>query len=442
MGGTDGEQPYAGLVQGTDLVLYGTTYMGGTNNAGTVFKVNPDGSGNTPIYAFSHSTVDPLGLSNPSGLIQATDGGLYGTTGSGGAVGFGSVFRLNIDGTQFTVLHSFSPVTGYQPAAALIQGNDGDLYGTTANGGSFGAGTVFKLGTDGSGFVQLYSFGAVSGDAGGPQAPLLQGADGSLFGTSYAGGTTATGGASGYGSVFKLNAEGTGETVLHSFLSSGGDGQHPYGSLIQDSTDALYGTTQEGGSFANGGSSGFGTVFKLNPDGTGYTILHNFDPTAGDGKYPNSALVLGNDGALYGTTEFGGTNNVGVVFRLNTDGSEYTVLYSFGSNPGDGGNPKAPLVRAASGGLFGTAQLGGTGNNGTIFRLNPARPTISLATAGPTRTFSVAAAPHFKYQIEVSLDAIHWMLLTNLNNPDGIMQFTDTGATSAPQRFYRAAWVP
>jgi uncharacterized repeat protein (TIGR03803 family) len=439
-GGPDGQQPYAGLVQGVDQVLYGTTYMGGTNNAGTIFKVNPDGSGNTPIYHFNRSTINPLGLSYPSGLIQGADGGLYGTTGFGGTAGRGSVFRINTDGTAFTVLHSFGTTGGYEPTVAVTQGDDGTLYGTTQGGGDFGFGTVFKLNTNGTGFTQLYSFGAFSDDARSPQAPLLQGLDGNLYGTSSAGGASAIGGASGYGTIFRLRPDGSGEAVLHSFVTSGGDGQRPYASLVQDGAGALYGTTQEGGNFANGGSSGFGTVFKLNPDGTQFTILHNFNPGTGDGKYPNSALVIGTDGALYGTTEFGGTNNSGVVFNLNTDGSQYEVLYSFGSTVGDGANPKAPLVRAASGGLFGTAQFGGESNNGTIFRVNPAPSTISVATVRQPRTLALVAAPHFTYRIDVSTDAVHWVVLTNVANLDGLIQFTDP--SSAPQKFYRAAWVP
>lgn len=444
MGGADGKQPYAGLIQGTDRALYGTTYMGGSNNAGTIFKVNPDGSGNTPIYHFGASNIDPFGLVYPSGLIQGADGGLYGTTGFGGSAGRGSVFRINTDGTGYTVLHSFGSSGGYEPTSALVQGRDGNLYGTTQFGGSSDSGGVFKLSTNGTGFVELYIFGASAGDARSPQAPLLQGIDGALYGTSSAGGTSALGGASGYGSVFKLNPDGTGEMVIHSFLPSGGDGQRPYGGLIQDGTGALYGTTQEGGSMANGGSSGSGTIFRLNPDGTGYTILHSFTPQAGDGKYPNSALVLGNDGALYGTTESGGSNSLGTVFKLNSDGSQYSVLYSFGSIPGDGSYPKAPLVRAASGGLFGTAQLGGQTNSGTIFRLNPSRSVVALVTAVPSHSLhlSLTATPDFQYQIQGSTDRVHWVVLTNLYNSTGVVQFTDPDMSKTPLRFYRGAWVP
>ena len=324
-GGIDGEQPYAGLVQGTDGALYGTTYLGGSNRAGTVFKINPNGSGNTPLFHFGNNNNDPFGLASPSGLIQGADGALYGPA-HGGSAGYGSVFRINPNGSGYAVLHSFDPSGGYSPNAALVQGRDGSLFGTTQSGGA-GFGTVFRLNTNG-GFTQLCAFGSATNDPQSPQSPLIQGADGALYGTSHAGGTSAVGGASGFGTVFKINTNGTGMTVLHNFMPSGGDGQNPYlAGLVQGSNGVLYGITQEGGSFANGGSSGFGTVFKINPDGTGYAILHNFNPSAGDGKYPNSALVPGNDGELYGNTEFGGSNNLGVVFRLRPDGSGYEVLY-------------------------------------------------------------------------------------------------------------------
>src|SRR4051812_33122439 len=181
-GGSDGQQPYAGLVQANDGILYGTTYLGGSNNVGVVFKVNPDGSGNSPIYHFGGNNVDPFGLAYPSGLIQGADGGLYGTTGFGGSASQGSVFRLNRDGSGYAVLHSFSPPQGYQPSAALVQGRDGSLFGTTQFGGSAGVGTVFRVSTNSEGFEQLYVFGLVAGNPQSPQAPLLQGVDDALYG--------------------------------------------------------------------------------------------------------------------------------------------------------------------------------------------------------------------------------------------------------------------
>ncbi|HYG35416.1 MAG TPA: choice-of-anchor tandem repeat GloVer-containing protein, partial [Clostridia bacterium] len=333
---------------------------------------------------------------------------------------------------------------GYQPTAALVQGPDGTLFGTTQFGGTAGGGTLFKLSTNGTDFALLYNFGTLPEDPLSPQAPLCLGSDGALYGTTSAGGASAAGGASGYGAVFRINADGSEPTVLHSFMPSQGDGQRPYGGLVQGSDGNLYGTTQEGGITADGGSIGFGTVFKIQPDGTDFSILHHFNPADGDGKYPNSALVIGNDGALYGTTEFGGKHNLGSVFRLKANGSDYQVLYSFGSRPGDGSYPKAPLVRASDGGLFGTAQFGGDNDLGTIFRLGPAPAVISAIQPLPDNTvlISLTSAPHFQYRIEGSSDQVHWVALTNLYNTHGTMQFIDTEAPKLPQRFYRAAWVP
>ncbi len=443
-GGLDGQQPQAALVQASDGLLYGTTYMGGSNNAGTIFRVSPDGSGNTSIYHFPKNPFNPGGLSDPSGLIEGTDGALYGASGGGGT-GLGSVFRINKDGTGFTTLHTFSlgQGGGYQPSAALVLARDGKLYGTTMFGGLYAMGTVFTMRTDGSGFVQLYSFGG-AGDPQQPMAPLVQGVDGYLYGPTPVGGASAVGGASGFGTVFKISTNGS-ETVLHSFLPSGGDGQYAYGGLVQGKDGTLYGVTQQGGSASSGGSTGLGTVFKLMPDGSGYTILHNFDPTVGgDGNYPWPGLVIGNDGALYGTTERGGSNDVGVVFKLRPDGSDYTILYTFGSTPGGGSNPRAPLVRASDGGLFGTAPLGGSANCGTLFRLAPSPATISLSKAatGQSLQISVWSAPCFDYRIEVSTDQAQWVVLTNVYSSTGLLQISDPDALKFPRRFYRAAWVP
>jgi uncharacterized repeat protein (TIGR03803 family) len=451
-GGLDGQQPQAALVQATNGILYGTTYMGGTNNAGTVFKVNPDGSGNVPIYHFPRNPFNPGGLSDPSGLIQGTDGALYGTSGGGGN-GWGSIFRINLDGTGYTNIHVFSSSSGggYQPSAALIQASDGNLYGTTMYGGSYALGTVFKLGTNGEGFDYLRSLGGPL-DGQQPFAPLIQGQDGFLYGTTPLGGTTAVGGASGFGTIFKINTNGNSEMVLHNFLPTGNDGQYPNAALVQSADGTLYGVTYEGGNTTSVDGYGYGTVFKINPDGQGYVILHNFDPSiGGDGKYPWPSLVIGNDGALYGTCSGGGSGSAptgnfgaGVVFKINPDGSGYTILYNFGSTNADGYSPRSPLVRASDGGLFGTTPLGGELNGGVLFRLAPSPALISLIPPKPGKQMQIAvrSAPHFDYRIEASTDHVHWVVFTNLYNATGTMLVSDPDATKLPVRFYRAAWVP
>ena len=445
-GGSDGQEPYAGLVQGMDGSLYGTTFQGGTNQAGLLFKVRPDGTGNSPLYSFGLSRTGPGGVANPSGLVQGTDGAFYGTTGLGGDHSKGSVFRINPDGTGYVVLRSFDSSLGgpYEPTAGLVQGSDGFLYGTTQFGGVSGVGAVYKVSTNGSGYTTLHQFG-VGSDGRSPQAPLIQGLDGALYGTTALGGMGAQGGASGFGTVFRLNTDGSGESVLHSFLPGDGNGQYPYtAGLVQGADGVLYGVTQQGGSTAGNSSSGFGTVFKLNPDGTGFSILHSFKTTAGDGQFPNSTLLLAHDGVLYGATESGGSYSNGLVFSLNTNGSDYRVLYEFGANSTDGAYPAAPLVQASDGGLFGTTKAGGVNGLGTVFRLAPAAPVISSLVPLPDKTvrLTVRAASNFVFRIEVSSDYRNWVTLTNLLNLSGSVEFVDSGASKTPRRFYRAAWVP
>lgn len=439
-GGGEGQQPYAGLIQGTDGRLYGTTFQGGSNNAGVVFRVNPDGSGNSVVLSFPANPIDPGGVANPCGLVQGTDGALYGTSGFGGANGYGAVFKLSPDGSAYTVLHSFDSTLGgpYEPTAALVQGADGLLYGTTQFGGVPGHGSVFKISTNGTQCFTLHEFG-IGSDGQSPQAPLLQGLDGALYGTTALGGTTAQGGASGYGTVFKLATDGSAETVLHSFTGAGGDGQDPYtAGLVQDRSGTLYGITQQGG------SAGLGVVFSLKTDGSGFTILHHFGGAPADGRYPNAALILSADGTLYGTTEWGGANDAGTVFRLNIDGSGYSVLYSFGSRSSDGRFPGAPLVQASDGGLFGTTKFGGDNNLGTVFRLAPAAPVISSLALLPDKTvkLTIQAAPNFVFRIDGTSDHVHWVTLTNILNGKSSLEFIDFAASNTPSRLYRAAWVP
>jgi len=446
-GGSDGQEPYAGLLQGTDGALYGTTFEGGTNKAGLVFKVNPDGSSNAPIWNFEGNSIDPGGLSNPSGLIQGADGALYGTEGFGGTNSVGSVFKVNMDGTRFTVLHSFSQLAGgpYEPTAAVIQGDDGMLYGTTQFGGPAGIGAVFKISTNGTGYETLHTFGSIPNDGNQPQAPLIQGLDGALYGTTSLGGVSAVGGASGFGTVFKLNRDGSGFTIIHNFLPKGGDGQLPFTAwLAQGNDGVIYGTTQQGGSTSSGGSTGSGTVFKLNPDGNGFAILHSFGVNPNEGKFPDAAMVMGADGALYGVTEQGGLYNYGVVFTLQTNGKGYVELYHFGANSTDARYPGSPLIQAADSVFFSTTKFGGKDNLGTVFRIAPAPPVISDLKPLPDKSMrlSIRAASNFVFRVEASSDHKTWTAITNVLNSTGTFQVIDHGAMSASQRYYRAAWVP
>ena len=250
------------------------------------------------------------GVSPQAPLVQGPDGTLYGTAagldGNGGE-GYGTVFKIRPDGTGFAVLKYFTnSVEGaYSHAGLVLSG--GALYGTTTYGGSSGYGTVFKVNTDGTGYTVLKSF--TGSDGAKPFAGLV------LSGSTLYG-TTSEGGSSDYGVVFRMNTDGTGYTVLESF--TGSDGAKPFAGLVL-SGDTLYGTT-----LGEGGSS-YGTVFKVNTDGTDYTVLKDF--TGSDGKCPYADLVL-SSGTLYGTTSSGGSSDAGTVFKVNTDGTGYTVLKS------------------------------------------------------------------------------------------------------------------
>ncbi|HEY6619635.1 MAG TPA: choice-of-anchor tandem repeat GloVer-containing protein [Steroidobacteraceae bacterium] len=232
--------PYCGLVQGSDGNFYGTTGAGGASDDGTVFKITPSGS-EANVYSFAKTGTN--GQTPYAGLIQGTDGNFYGTTYFGGANGFGTVFKVTPGGTE-TVLYSFAGGNdGEHPYADVIQGSDGNFYGTTYQGGTGGYGTVFRLSPSGTETV-LYSFAGGTSDGASPEAGVIEGSDGNFYGS------TLQGGASGLGTVFKLTPSGT-ETISHSFAGSS-DGANPGANLVQGSDGNLYGSTGAGGTSGDG----------------------------------------------------------------------------------------------------------------------------------------------------------------------------------------------
>jgi uncharacterized repeat protein (TIGR03803 family) len=350
----DGANPASGLIQGYDGALYGATFNGGSANFGTAFKLNRDASGYSVLHSFGAPAgdgVDPAGA-----LLQSDDGTFYGITSSGGIYNMGTVFRLQADGSGYVILKSFTNVDGANPSGGLIQARDRAFYGTTASGGTNGQGTVFRINADTNGYEILRNFAGP--DGANPQAPLLQGVDGALYGSTSSGGT-------GVGSIFKVNTDGSGFTILYSFTGGLGDGANPLGGLLQGQDGVLYGVT------ANGGNNNAGIVFKLNTNGSGYAVLKSFSPLSGDGSNPHGALVQGRDGILYGTTYSGGARGLGSIFKLGTDGNGFTNLYSFTGSTGDGSKPRGALMWASDGTLFGTTEFGGTNNAGAIFQLAP-----------------------------------------------------------------------
>lgn len=365
--GTDGASPVAGLIQATDGNLYGTTQFGGTGSEGTVFKISRQGALKT-VYSFCSLPGCKDGEELPAGVIQGSDGNLYGTTEFGGAANLGSVFKLTRAGA-LTTLNSFSGGAGGSvPGAALAQGTDGKFYGTTSADGAHLAGTFFRI-TRGGVFKALQSFDGTSGSNG--NSTLIQASDGNFYGTTYSGGTQSS------GSVFKVDSSGN-LASLYEFCSQNtcADGSAPQAGVLEGADGNFYGTT------SGGGANGKGTAFKLSPSGT-LTTLHSFNTT--DGAAPSAGLIQATDGNFYGTTPQGGAHASGTVFRL-TPGGEVTTLYSFCAQTSctDGSTPNGAVVQATDGNLYGTTSSDATGF-GTVYRVS-----LGLAPFIATQTKSGA----------------------------------------------------
>ena len=348
----------------------------------------------TNLYSFSQAADNSLeiptnsdGYSPTAGVIVSGNF-LYGTAFDGGTNGSGTLFSLNTSDGSFATLHTFAAEQengqylngihistnwdGSGPDGNLVLAG-GILYGTAETGGTNGTGTVFAINTDGTGFTTLHTFAAEA------QIPGFVNADGIFPGgtlvllgkTLY--GTAESGGTNGFGTVFSLTTNGAAFTVLHTFNYAGGDGRNIRGGLIASGLNILYGTT------ANGGTNDSGLVFAINTNGTGYADLYSFTTAAADfdneadtnrdGLNPNGGLILvGN--SLFGTAEYGGISGVGTIFALNTNGAGFTNLYIF-SGGTNISYPNGDLTVSSSGSiLYGTSLSGGAYNEGTVYSIN------------------------------------------------------------------------
>jgi uncharacterized repeat protein (TIGR03803 family) len=314
-------------------------------------------------------------------LTMGNDGNFYGTTSQGGSYTIGTVFKMTTNGT-LTTLASFAQTNGASPYAALTMGNDGNFYGTTSQGGSGNYGTVFKVTTNGT-LTMLASFAQTNGAS--PYAGLTMGNDGNFYGTTARGGSGVEGGSGGYGTVFKVTTKGT-LTTLVSF--KGTNGAWPYAGLTMGNDGNFYGTTYVGGSIYDDG-----TVFKMTTNGT-LTTLASFAQT--NGASPYAALTMGNDGNFYGTTRYGGNtagNGMGTVFKVTTNGM-LTTLASFAQT--NGAYPDAGLTLGNDDNFYGTTQEGGSGGNGygagTVFKVTTNGTLTTLASFAQTNGFLPYAA--------------------------------------------------
>jgi uncharacterized repeat protein (TIGR03803 family) len=441
----DGSAPRSGLTL-SGGTLYGSVPGGNTNGFGAIYSVNTDGSGFTVLHSFS----SPDGL-RPEGGVVLSDGTLYGTANSGGTNDAGTVFSLNTNGTAFTVLHTFATnavaggfsltnTDGSGPIAGLIlSGNT--LFGTASGGGTNGNGTVFSVNTDGSGFTLLHTFKAYTGSSptnadGANPEADLLLADGTLYGT------TRNGGTNGYGTLFAVNTNGSGFTVLHTFDShnvneTNLDGWYPEGNLVI-SGDTLFGTA------SGGGADSDGTVFSVKTNGAGFTVLHSF-AGGSDGAGPAAGLAL-SGGQLYGCTSDGGVNASGAIFALGTNGAGFNILYAFthlqAATNSDGARPVATMLLSGNT-LCGTTQFGGTGN-GVVFSLAVLPDITSLNLAGSNIVLNAAnGVAGESYAVLTSTDAemplSGWTpVMTNLVTNGGNFTITATNAVNfgAQQQFY------
>lgn len=356
-----GSSPRAQLILGSDGNFYGTTQAGGSSNQGTVYKITAAGV-MTPLASFYGAN----GMQPYAGVIQASDGNFYGTTSSGGANNLGTVYKMTPSGVLTTLVH-LSSSTGTTPKAPLLQASDGNFYGTTSSGGASSSGTIFKM-TPAGVLTVVKAFTNTTNTAYGNNcvAALIQGSDGNLYGT------TSSGGGLGLGTLFKITTGGT-FTSLVSFTGTSGAalGSAPQTALVQASDGNLYGTTTTGGA-----GGGFGTVFKVTTSGA-FTSLLSFTGTTGSflGSNAQSALVQWTDGNLYGMTTSGGANNAGTIFRVTTAGA-LTTLLSFSSTP-NGVNPYGALALGNDGNFYGTANAGSTQSRGTAFSISPSTGTFT-----------------------------------------------------------------
>jgi uncharacterized repeat protein (TIGR03803 family) len=454
------QHPGAGLVADSSGNLYGTTQDGGAYGDGTVFELANGSSTVTTLASFNGSNGnDPF-----AGLIMDGSGNLYGTTHDGGSStaggtfpnGAGTVFELARGSGTITMLASFNGANGALPAAGLVMDANGNLYGTAREGGANsgaglfpgGAGTVFELPRGSGTIIALASFNGTNGAN--PTAGLIMDGGGNLYGTAEAGGA-GFGSASyprGEGVVFELAPGSSAITTLASF--SGVNGATPRGRLVMDGSGDVYGATFDGGPGWNPGHFlGYGTVFEVAVGSGAVTTLASFNGSNGYG--PEAGVIMDGSGNLYGTTVEGGatwiappggTNGIGSVFEVAAGSGAITTLASF--NGSNGSYPAAGLITDGSGHFYSLTEQGGAGNDGTIFELTNG-PSFAISgpsgvTAGTAATFTLTALntdgtpnPGYAGTVRITSSDPQADLPGNLTISGGTGTFSVTLKTAGPQ---------
>ncbi|MFZ0828694.1 MAG: choice-of-anchor tandem repeat GloVer-containing protein [Verrucomicrobiia bacterium] len=429
-GTTNGADPSAELLQAPDGSFYGTTQIGSSNNLGTVFKITSTGTFSN-LLTFTGTGGAYPGANPAAGLVWGSNGTLFGTTEAGGANGDGTVFALTTNGV-FTNLVSFTGTNGAYPGASpmstLVWGTNGNLYGTTAYGGTNDYGSVFELAANGV-FTSLISFTGtnVAPIGASPYAGLLLGKDGNFYGATAFGGTNDLSNG-GDGTIFRMTPSGTLSTLV-SFNTT--NGAVPQAVLVQGTDGNYYGTT------FYGGSQGAGTIFKMTSGGA-LTTLFSFSNT--NGANPNAGLVQGLDGNFYGTTQLGDSNNDGTIFQITPAGL-LTSLVSFGGT--NGAYPVAELTPGTDGNFYGTA-ASGTIAQGTVFRFPPPPVILKWWQTNSVMMFTWTAATGQVYQVQftTNLNPAAWNNLgATVIGTNALTTGSDTNQPG-PRRIYRVGLLP
>ena len=377
----DGVFPEVGLTL-SGSTLFGTTEIGGTASNGVLFRINTDGSGYSVVHNFAGDTNDG---GHPVSNLTIVGSTVFGTTSLGGASGDGTIFSIGTGGSGYQIVHNFAGAftDGSEPNALTPLG--ATLLGTGGSGGTSVGGTIFSINTNGAGYTQYQNFGSAMNDGVFPNAGLTQ------LGSKFYGATAQGGGSGSVGTIFGVNTDGTGLTFLHKFLDGANDGTFAFSDLIAVGTK-LYGTTNQGG------ASNKGIVFSFDTANSLFTVLHSFGSIANDGTQPVGGVTLVGS-TLYGTTQVGGSSPTsGTIYSMNLDGTGYQVVHNFLGGFIDGSQPRADLTLVGNT-LFGTTLGGGSTGNGTVFALAVPEPaTWCLAAAAIAVLANFASTQAFRRQ--------------------------------------------
>jgi len=357
------QSPVSGVILGSDGKIYGTASEGGAGGGGTIFRINKSGNHFEVLHSFTNRLDDSLGNECYAGLLEASDGKLYGTTLGGGVYSGGTVYRINRDGSGFEVLHHFERFgqqDAIKPFGELIEADDGMLYGTTRAGGAIRNGSVFRLNRDGSDYEVVHEFNPFTGEGSQPECPLFQASDGSFYGTLTDGSQSEKNENLGKGKIFKMNSDGTEFQIIHDFSTHSKDGLRPVGGLVEGRDGFLYSTCRKGG--PNKG----GIIFKLRKDGTDYRILHSFTSRITDPREPFGPLLKARNGLLYGIVCYAGPQGFGGIYCLSENGLFFHIVKQFKKRSDGIVSPLGALAQDSVGNLYG-ASVGEALEGGTLF---------------------------------------------------------------------------